>query len=218
MAPVTPRPRRDLSRSELTEKAATILRTEGERALTMRRVAAECGVTPMALYHHVRDKDELVVLAVDHIVGECLPGGLDPSVDWRTAMTDFITAYRSHLVTNPGAGSVYISRPILGPAMAEVTEILFELVARGGMIGTAAAEAVDAIVLVTHGSIANDLSRPANVRRQLLDHLPRSETPRMVDQIDSYADRDPEARFRLALDWLLDGIERSARSRSDPSG
>lgn len=49
--------------------ARRILQEEGVAALSMRRVAKEVGTTPMALYHHVRDKDELLML--------CLAGTAD---------------------------------------------------------------------------------------------------------------------------------------------
>lgn len=44
--------------------ARRILQDEGVAALSMRRVAKEVGTTPMALYHHVRDKDELLMLTL----------------------------------------------------------------------------------------------------------------------------------------------------------
>ncbi|MEI5102132.1 helix-turn-helix domain-containing protein [Streptomyces sp. PmtG] len=44
--------------------ARRVLQEEGVAALSMRRVAKEIGATPMALYHHVRDKDELLMLAL----------------------------------------------------------------------------------------------------------------------------------------------------------
>ena len=119
--------------------------------------------------------------------------------------------FRQALLDHPGAGGVFLRRPVVSPSIARVTELLFELVGEGGVAGDAAAEAVDAFVLVTMGSITNDLSRPADVRERLLDHLPPGETPLMVEQIDTYAHRDGEARYRVALEWMLDGVERAAR-------
>ncbi|MFH8488068.1 TetR/AcrR family transcriptional regulator [Streptomyces longisporoflavus] len=48
----------------LVSVARRILQEEGVAALSMRRVAKEVGATPMALYHHVRDKDELLMLTL----------------------------------------------------------------------------------------------------------------------------------------------------------
>lgn len=50
-----------LSLDAIVAAAARILQAEGPERLSMRRLATELGSTPMALYHHVRDKDELLV-------------------------------------------------------------------------------------------------------------------------------------------------------------
>ncbi|MCM2394151.1 TetR/AcrR family transcriptional regulator [Streptomyces albipurpureus] len=57
------RPRR-LDPETIVATARRIIEEEGVAALSMRRVAREVGVTPMALYHHVRDKDELLMLTL----------------------------------------------------------------------------------------------------------------------------------------------------------
>ncbi|MFE0178845.1 TetR/AcrR family transcriptional regulator [Streptomyces sp. NPDC059002] len=57
------RPRR-IQTETIVAAARRILAEEGVAALSMRRVAKEVGTTPMALYHHVRDKDDLLMLTL----------------------------------------------------------------------------------------------------------------------------------------------------------
>ncbi|ANW18585.1 TetR/AcrR family transcriptional regulator [Streptomyces clavuligerus] len=57
------RPRR-LGPETIVAAARRIIDEEGVEAVSMRRVAREVGSTPMALYHHVRDKDELLLLTL----------------------------------------------------------------------------------------------------------------------------------------------------------
>ncbi len=57
------RPRR-LDPEAIVATARRIIEDEGVAALSMRRVAKEVGSTPMALYHYVRDKDELLLLTI----------------------------------------------------------------------------------------------------------------------------------------------------------
>lgn len=200
--------RRDLSADQVVAAAVEVLRDEGADALSMRRVADRCGVTPMAIYHHVDDKDALLGHAVDHVVAAALD--VDPADGtWREAMTRFLAAIRAAMLDNRGAGAVWVQRPVVGPHMALVTERFFEILERGGVRGAAAAEATDALVLLMLGAIANDLTRPPEVRVQLRHHVPDAATPRLVDGIDAYASRDPDARFAVAVDWMLDGIERA---------
>jgi AcrR family transcriptional regulator len=57
------RPRR-LDPDAMVATARRIIEEEGVEALSMRRVAKELGSTPMALYHYVQDKDELLLLTL----------------------------------------------------------------------------------------------------------------------------------------------------------
>ena len=59
------RPKRDLTVDEIVDRAIEITGTDGgESSLTMRALASACGVTPMALYRHVDDKETLLTLIV----------------------------------------------------------------------------------------------------------------------------------------------------------
>jgi AcrR family transcriptional regulator len=51
-----------LSRDVIVRAAQRILDEEGYENLSMRRLARELSSTPMALYHYVRDKDQLLLL------------------------------------------------------------------------------------------------------------------------------------------------------------
>lgn len=58
-----------IAAEQIVDVARRIIREEGVGAVSMRRVAKEVGATPMALYHHVRDKDELLLLTVSGMAG-----------------------------------------------------------------------------------------------------------------------------------------------------
>ncbi|MEU7593839.1 TetR/AcrR family transcriptional regulator [Streptomyces sp. NPDC039022] len=60
----TGRPPR-LAREAILAAAQRILDEEGAENLSMRRLAKEMSSTPMALYHYVRDKDELLLLLLE---------------------------------------------------------------------------------------------------------------------------------------------------------
>ncbi|MBL5972325.1 MAG: TetR/AcrR family transcriptional regulator [Candidatus Leucobacter sulfamidivorax] len=79
-------------RNSLADVVAAALRVLGEHGLefcSMRRVAAELGVQPSALYHHVPDKQTLLALMADEIVRGVGIGIGDPRrlcVDLRRAL------------------------------------------------------------------------------------------------------------------------------------
>ncbi len=66
-----------------------VAETEGVGGLTIRRVAAELGAAPMAIYRHVKDKQELV-LALLEDVAEGLPPLPD---DGGTPQERIVTAF-----------------------------------------------------------------------------------------------------------------------------
>ncbi|MGW7017844.1 TetR/AcrR family transcriptional regulator C-terminal domain-containing protein [Streptomyces decoyicus] len=74
-----------LSRESVVRAGVKVADAEGLRALSMRRVAAEFGVSSMALYRHVAGKDELVLLMADAAFHDIeLP---EPAPDgWRERM------------------------------------------------------------------------------------------------------------------------------------
>ena len=57
-----------LTRAAVLERAAKLADADGLDAVTIRRLAQELGVTPMALYWHFKNKDELLVGLVDHLL------------------------------------------------------------------------------------------------------------------------------------------------------
>ncbi len=76
---------------------------EGFAAVTMRRVAAEIGASPMSLYHYIRGKDELLALMDDALLAESLlpTGGLP--ADWRGALTAIARRTRDVFLRHPWA-------------------------------------------------------------------------------------------------------------------
>lgn len=117
MAPKTDESGRrgNLSRDEILDAALTLIQREGIGAVTMRRLADEIGVTPMALYHHIPSKQELLDLAVDRVgAGLHIPYDGRP---WIDQMRDYALKWREELHRYPGVAG-YILRQDAPPSMA----------------------------------------------------------------------------------------------------
>ena len=85
---------RGLTRDAIVRRALEIGETEGLDAVSLRRLASEFGVTPMALYRHVRDKQDLINAMAEVVMeGIDLTVGFRPSMSWtdrvRRAMLNF---------------------------------------------------------------------------------------------------------------------------------
>ena len=63
-------PRTPLSRERVLRAAVDLADRGGIESLSMRKLGQELGVDAMALYRHVRDKDDLLDGVVEVVVGE----------------------------------------------------------------------------------------------------------------------------------------------------
>jgi AcrR family transcriptional regulator len=79
---VQARGRPGLTREAVVTRALEIGTAEGLEAVSLRRLAQELGVTPMALYRHVRDKQDLINAMTDAVLE-----GVDATVGFRSGMT-----------------------------------------------------------------------------------------------------------------------------------
>ena len=68
MAPTKSETRTSLSREVVADRALVIADAEGIEAVTIRRLATELGVTPMALYWHFRTKEDLLAGLADRVL------------------------------------------------------------------------------------------------------------------------------------------------------
>lgn len=71
--PSARRPRVQLSREMIVDAAIEVLDAESVGGLTFRRLAKELGAGVGSLYWHVKNRDELLQLATDAVVGDVLP-------------------------------------------------------------------------------------------------------------------------------------------------
>ncbi|MEO3766209.1 TetR/AcrR family transcriptional regulator [Streptomyces sp. B8F3] len=103
--------------------AATVrlLDAEGLGRLSMRRLAAELGVTAMSVYWYVDTKDELLELALDHAYAELdLPA--EDGGDWAAQLRQLAHEHRRMLVAHPWVSRLAGEYLNVGPhAMACVT-------------------------------------------------------------------------------------------------
>ncbi len=72
--------------------AVEVADRDGLEGLSMRRLGQELGVDAMALYRHVRNKDDMLDAIVDVIVGQI--ERVSPREDWHAALREQIMAAR----------------------------------------------------------------------------------------------------------------------------
>ena len=139
MPPSSSQTAKRLDPDKLATSALGIADAEGLEALTIRRLAQLHDVTPMALYRHFSDKDDLLAAVGDRILADIelpQPNGDHWDIQLRAVLTAFVTALRPHpKVANLTLYRILVATP--GLAMAERT---MELLTDGGFSADDAAE------------------------------------------------------------------------------
>jgi AcrR family transcriptional regulator len=122
--------RRDppLTTTEIVAAAQAVTRREGLEAVTMRSVAGELDVTPMALYHHIGEKGTLVDLVADAVMSEV---SIPPSDEWDRWLATYHKRLRRHLALYPGVAAHLLAQPSTPAAAAIRRQTVDVLVGAG---------------------------------------------------------------------------------------
>jgi len=223
--------REPLTKERILAAAVALADEGGVEALSMRRLAQELGVVPMALYKHVGNKDELLDGMTDVVVAE-----IDPPIegaDWKTAMRERILSARRALLRHPWATSVLEARGEPTPTVIGYMDSMMGIFRAGGF----------SIDLLHHAMHVMG-SRLLGFSQELYDDtasIPQEEALAMWNQMaDTYPNIaalvgeisggeishdegsvvgggcDDQFEFEFALDLILGGLERLREGSAVP--
>jgi TetR/AcrR family transcriptional regulator, tetracycline repressor protein len=207
-----PGERAGLDAADVVVAAMALSAREGLKALTMRRLAAELGVTPTTLYSHFANKEALLMGIVDRLIAEVeIPDVHE--VPWKDGIVSIMRKSRLMLLSHHELIPVFLAGPSVGVNALRVGEATLALLAKGGIKGPAAPEALRILLIFTFGFAAMEAPRRKRPAAQV--KASRVEFPRTA-AYERFLSRHPdEGAFHLGLSWLLDGISGgTARPRS----
>ena len=95
-----------LSRDAVVDAAVDLLRADGAAAFSLRRLATVLGVDNMAVYKHVRNKDDLLGAALARVFRDARPAGEGP---WWEQVARSFAEHRRVLHVEPWALAVLLS-------------------------------------------------------------------------------------------------------------
>ncbi|NIJ10405.1 AcrR family transcriptional regulator [Saccharomonospora amisosensis] len=205
----------------VVDAALSVAETEGLAAVTIRRLARDLGVSPMALYWHFRNKDELLDGMVGRIY-EKVDTTVEDSSDWprqlRAVLASMVKVLRAH----PSAAPLLASRNTTSQGNLRAAETMLEILRRGGFSPAEATQILrHALSTLTNlvsgvpgagpGEESAELVETRRRTRLFLRSLPPDRYPRLVEAAGPLSEcEDPDGYFRFGLDLLLAGIETMA--------
>ncbi|WP_129840737.1 TetR/AcrR family transcriptional regulator [Streptomyces sp. RFCAC02] len=194
-----------ISREEIIGTARRIIDEDGVDRLTMRRLATEVGSTPMALYHHVRDKEELLLLLLDDHAARTARRPEVPA-EPRERVVAAAAAIHEVLASCPWIVEVLAADDLMSRSALWFVEQIVDGLADGGLTPEAAVLGYRVIWHYTAGEI---MARAAAARRreddrptyreQVFADLAPEELPRLAEVADQWV-------TLTARDTYLDGL------------
>lgn len=214
-----------LTRQAVVERALKIADTDGLPAVTVRRLATELGVTPTALYWHVKNKNELLSALADHLLA-ALVADVDPGLPWEERLRAMISALVEQTRAHPYLADLL---PAIDRSAAEAylraTDTVIGLLTEAGFSLEEADQVASylllgatAMVSCQPGGVGNDEEEAAELRRRQrldLERLPPRRHPHLAAFAATLSGPpDLDAYYSFGIDLLLSAVETMARRGS----
>jgi TetR/AcrR family transcriptional regulator, tetracycline repressor protein len=211
-----------LTPRRIVDRALALADAEGLEAVTIRRLAKALGVTPMALYWHFRNKDELLDGMAARLL-ETVDLPVDAAATWQDQLRAVLESMIGVLRAHPATARLLATRTVTSEGGLRATEAVLDILRRGGFspeeatrIARHALTTVTNLVAGEAGVVVRD--DPGELRdarreaRRVLASLPPERYPRLVEAAVPLSEGvDPDAYAAFGLDLLLAGIEAMAR-------
>jgi AcrR family transcriptional regulator len=210
-------PPRRLDPQKVVDSALVLADEEGTAAVTLRRLAQLHGVTPMALYRHFKDKDDLLAALGDRLIASVvLPEPTDEPWDKQlhAVLTAFVTALRLH----PRLADLTLFRMLVSEDGLQISERLLEILTEGGFDVDDAAEVgrqsvCTLISLVTTDPLTREDNDPVKredslrMKRAALGALSPHKYPLVTAAADALVCHSSSTRYyELGIDLVVAGI------------
>jgi AcrR family transcriptional regulator len=212
--------RAPLTKERVLRAAVDLADRDGIDALSMRKLGQELGVDPMALYRHVRNKDDLLDGALAVVVGQMEPPRA--GLAWKAALRELAMNARRVMLRHPWARAVLEERGTAGEAMVgQVERVLAILLGADFSLELAhhGLHVLDSRIFGFSPALFDESrGRPAPTPEAQVA-LARAIATRYpnVAQLATAASHegvlgacDDDVEFAFGLDLVLDGLERAA--------
>jgi AcrR family transcriptional regulator len=202
-------PEEPLKREQIVSTALALVDRNGLKALSMRRLGAELGVDPMAVYYHIPNKQALL----DAIV-EAVMAGIDLSVDNPAAPPEerilcAARAYRDTMLAHIKALPILLAHGPATPAAMRPVERLIAILRDAGLPPAQAFAGMQVIAAMVRGAVGMGMeaTKPPHPEQTeaTLRLLPPSEFPNLMESIP-FAGEFFEHGFEFGIRALARGL------------
>ncbi len=206
-----------LTRDAVVDQALRLADAVGLDALTIRKLAAELGVTPMALYWHFRSKDELLDGLAERVWAE-IDTDVDSAATWSAQLRGLLESLLRVLRTHPAAAQLLLQSEKQGEAFLRATEITLEILRGAGFDAAYASEIARSVLwtgimlIMSEPGIeslsAEERAEKQRVKQIVFATLPAARYPRLVEcAVPMTSCDDPDFHYDVGVSVFIAGVE-----------
>jgi AcrR family transcriptional regulator len=214
-----------LTRAAVADRALALADKSGLDALTIRKLATELGVTPMALYWHFRSKDELLDGLAERVWSE-IDLTVDRTAPWTEQLRGLLTSLLTVLRAHSAAPQLLLgSEKLHCEAALDATELTLDILRTAGFSSQDASIAASSVLwtgitlVMSEPGIESldDTERTELQRKKQVTLATQSlaKYPRLVEcAIPMTACDDPEEHYRFGVELFIGGLAAIAVTRA----
>jgi TetR/AcrR family transcriptional regulator, tetracycline repressor protein len=217
-----------LSKHAVVDRALKLADADGLDALTIRKLAQDLGVTPMALYWHFRSKEDLLEGVAERVWSE-IDVHVDPSIPWWAQLQGGLESLIRVLRAHPSAPQLLLEHEKRNEAALRATEAALEILLGAGFDPQHATEIARSTVwtgitlVMSEAGYRPELSGEERVewnRRSQVEFamLPPARYPHLVQCAAPMANCEPDFHYRLGVELFIAGVRAIAERRSRGAG
>jgi AcrR family transcriptional regulator len=212
--------RQQLDPQRIVAGAVVLADEIGVDALTIRKLAAALDVKPMAIYHHIPNKDAIIDAMVDSVFGEIdLP---QAGTDWQSAMRKRCASARAVLAIHPWAVPLMDSRRSPGTATLRQHDAVIGCLREGGLSIVMTAHAYALLDAFVYGFAIQQASLPATtgvemtaLAESITECLSADDYPHLMELTTEHVLQphyDFVDEFEFGLELILQGLEGASQN------
>ena len=209
-----------LDHAQIVKMAVQLAEEHGAEALNVREIAARLGVTPAAIYWHVKSRNELFDEVVKTVFADLVPPQLHEG-SWRERTRALLVWFHHRLTERAALLSAVASSAALPFAFIHVGIALAEILGAAGFDDDERRMVTRALMAMTIGMRTFESASKAQWAaggtlvdmEQAAQRLGQAQLLTLVNNLSQMRDFDFDAVFLYALDRVLDGLEGRARAR-----
>lgn len=205
-----------IKKEKVISVALQIANKDGISSLSMRKIAGKLKIEAMSLYHHFKNKDEILNALVDHVFS--LISWTPDKSDWKKSVRERCVSFRKVLNKNPWAVGLMESRRNPGLETLKHHDQMLGLFRQSGFSRELTAHAYVLLDSYLYGFAVQEHSLPvsdstdvAEVADSIFSQISPEMFPHFVEMTMNYYMKPGYSfavEFDYGLDLILNGIDK----------